>query len=111
MPSDTTRRRQRPGERDRLLLEHAPLVEKVAWRIVGRLPASVDVQDLISAGMLGLLSAVDRYDASRGSFAAYAEWRIKGAILDELRALDHLTRSQRRRAVRTTPAAPGLATT
>ena len=85
-------------DRERLLREHARLVKKVAYRIVSRLPASVDVEDLISAGMIGLLTAADRYDPSRGPFEAFAEWRIKGAILDELRTYDHLTRTQRQRA-------------
>ena len=64
----------------------------------GRLPESVDVDDLISAGMIGLLTAADRYDPGRGPFEAFAEWRIKGAILDELRTFDHLTRTQRQKA-------------
>ena len=85
-------------DRETLLMDHAPLVKKVAYRIVSRLPGSVDVEDLISAGMIGLLSAVDRYDPSKGAFDAFAEWRIKGAILDELRTYDHLTRTQRQKA-------------
>jgi RNA polymerase sigma factor for flagellar operon FliA len=85
-------------DRDQMVREHAKLVKKVAYRIVGRLPDSVDVEDLISAGMIGLLTAVDRYEPSRGAFAAFAEWRIKGAILDELRGYDHLTRTQRQKA-------------
>jgi len=85
-------------DRDALVREHARLVKKVAYRIVGRLPESVDVEDLISAGMVGLLTAADRYDPSRGPFEAFAEWRIKGAILDELRTFDHLTRTQRQKA-------------
>lgn len=85
-------------DRDALVRAHAPLVKKVAYRIVGRLPDSVDVEDLIGAGMVGLITAVDRYDPSRGPFDAFAEWRIKGAILDELRTYDHLTRTQRQKA-------------
>ncbi len=85
-------------DRDQLVRDHAALVKKVAYRIVGRLPDSVDVEDLISAGMIGLLTAVDRYEPARGAFDAFAEWRIKGAILDELRGYDHLTRTQRQKA-------------
>jgi len=85
-------------DRDALLRDHAKLVKKVAYRIVSRLPESVDVEDLISAGMVGLLTAADRFDPSRGPFEAFAEWRIKGAILDELRTFDHLTRTQRQKA-------------
>ncbi len=85
-------------DREKLVREHAPLVKKVAYRIVSRLPDSVDVEDLMSAGMIGLLEARDRYEPSRGPFAAFAEWRIKGRILDELRGFDHLTRTQRQKA-------------
>ena len=81
--------------RDELVATHMGLVKKVAYRILKRLPDSVDVEDLISAGMVGLLQATDKYDPVRGPFADFAEWRIKGAIIDELRGIDHLTRSQR----------------
>ncbi len=85
-----------PMDRDALVMEYLPLVKRVAYRIVARVPGRVDVQDLISAGCVGLLTAIDRFDPSRGKpFEVFAEWRIKGAILDELRGHDHLTRGQR----------------
>ncbi|MCB9649745.1 MAG: sigma-70 family RNA polymerase sigma factor [Deltaproteobacteria bacterium] len=68
-------------------------------KVASRVPASVERDALISAGMVGLLDALDRYDGERGvAFEAYARIRIRGAILDELRGLDHLTRTQRRRS-------------
>lgn len=87
------------SERESLIESHLPLVKFVADRIAIKLPASVDRDDLISAGMIGLLDAVDKYDASRGvMFKTYAEMRVRGAILDSLRDLDWAPRSMRRRA-------------
>jgi RNA polymerase sigma factor FliA len=86
------------AEREALILAHLPLVRKVASRIAAHLPASVDLKDLVSAGCLGLLSATERFDPGRGlEFATFAEFRIKGAILDELRSLDTLPRRRRSR--------------
>ena len=85
-------------ERQERVIAHLPLVRKEAQRVARRLPNWVDVDDLVSAGYLGLLSAVDRYDPDRGlSFGAFASHRVKGAILDELRALDPISRRRRRR--------------
>lgn len=79
--------------------DHLPLVRQVAERIARRLPRNVDVGDLVSAGTLGLLDALERFDDARGaSFPAYAALRVKGAILDELRAMDWLPRAARRDA-------------
>jgi RNA polymerase sigma factor for flagellar operon FliA len=79
-----------------LILQHAPLVRYVANRIFMRLPSSVDVEDLYQVGTLGLIDAVSRFDPSRGiRFQTYAEFRIRGAILDELRALDWVPRGVR----------------
>src|SRR3954468_9666006 len=87
------------GEREALVESHLPLVKFVADRIAVKLPASVDRDDLISAGMIGLLDAIDKYDSSRGvMFKTYAEMRVRGAILDSLRDLDWAPRSMRRRA-------------
>jgi RNA polymerase sigma factor for flagellar operon FliA len=88
-----------PGIRDRLILTYAPLVKYVAGRLGSGLPAHVEEGDLISYGLLGLISAIERYDPDRDiKFETYAIMRIKGAIIDELRALDWVPRSVRSRA-------------
>lgn len=85
-------------QRDRLIAEGLPLVRRLAFRLARRLPPNVDVGDLIGAGSEGLVRAADAYDPGRhASFAAYAEMRIRGAMLDELRTLDPMTRHGRRR--------------
>lgn len=82
--------------REQLIADYAPLVRFVAQRIAARLPASIDVDDLISAGVIGLMDAIEKYDPSRDNkFKTYAEFRIRGAILDELRAQDFVPRSVR----------------
>jgi len=87
------------GIRDRLILTYAPLVKYVAGRLGSGLPAHVDEGDLVSYGLLGLIGAIERYDPSRDiKFETYAIARIKGAIIDELRALDWVPRSVRSRA-------------
>jgi RNA polymerase sigma factor for flagellar operon FliA len=76
--------------------ENLPLVRYIAARIASTIPASVELDDLIQTGTLGLIDAVRRYDPSKGiPFPAYARYRIRGAILDALRALDWATRNQR----------------
>jgi RNA polymerase sigma factor for flagellar operon FliA len=92
--------KQRPTSPDRetMVQSYLPLVRRVAHRIARNLPASVDVNDLVSAGCIGLLSAVERFDPERGlDFGTFAEFRIKGAILDELRARDPVPRRSRHR--------------
>ena len=85
--------------RDRLILTYAPLVKFVAGRLGSGLPAHVDEGDLVSYGLLGLIGAIERYDPAREiKFETYAIARIKGAIIDELRALDWVPRSVRARA-------------
>ncbi|MBA3347935.1 MAG: sigma-70 family RNA polymerase sigma factor, partial [Actinobacteria bacterium] len=85
--------------RDRLILTYAPLVKFVAGRLGSGLPAHVDEGDLVSYGLLGLIGAIERYDPDREiKFETYAITRIKGAIIDELRALDWVPRSVRSRA-------------
>ncbi|MDP8910576.1 MAG: RNA polymerase sigma factor WhiG [Actinomycetota bacterium] len=85
--------------RDRLVLNYAPLVKYVAGRVGSGLPAHVDETDLVQYGLLGLMGAIERYDPGRDvKFETYAITRIKGAILDELRAMDWVPRSVRARA-------------
>jgi RNA polymerase sigma factor for flagellar operon FliA len=85
--------------RDRLILTYAPLVKYVAGRHGSGLPAQVEEADLVSYGRLGLIGAIERYDPDRDiKFETYAIARIKGAIIDELRALDWVPRSVRSRA-------------
>ena len=93
-----TRTRDR-AVRDRLILTYAPLVKFVAGRLGSGLPAHVDEGDLVSYGLLGLIGAIERFDPQREiKFETYAIARIKGAIIDELRALDWVPRSVRSRA-------------
>jgi len=92
-------RARTPAERNEIILDHLELVKFVAGRIAARLPSHVELDDLIAAGVLGLIDAVEKFDESRKiKFKTYAEFRIKGAILDELRALDWAPRSTRQKA-------------
>jgi RNA polymerase sigma factor FliA len=85
--------------RDRLMLHYAPLVKYVAGRVGTGLPAHVDVADLIQSGIFGLADAIEKFEPERGlKFETYAMQRIRGAILDELRAQDWVPRSVRGRA-------------
>ncbi|HJV29571.1 MAG TPA: RNA polymerase sigma factor WhiG [Gaiellaceae bacterium] len=85
--------------RDRLILTYAPLVKYVAGRLGSGLPAHVDEGDLVSYGLLGLIGAIERFDPDRDiKFETYAISRIKGSIIDELRAMDWVPRSVRARA-------------
>lgn len=97
--------RQYPGEslpleeRDQLILEHLPQVRLIARRIHDRLPESISLDDLISTGVVGLISAIDRFDPSHNvKLKTYAEYKIRGAILDGLRGLDWAPRQQRKRS-------------
>jgi len=88
-----------PAIRDRLIVTYAPLVKYVAGRLGSGLPAHVDDEDLVSYGLLGLIGAIERFDPDRDvKFETYAIARIRGAIIDELRALDWVPRSVRSRA-------------
>lgn len=87
------------GANDALVTRHAELVKRIAYHLAGSLPPSVDVADLIQAGMLGLLEAAANYAAGRGaSFETYAGIRIRGAMIDALRKLDWAPRSVHRKA-------------
>ena len=88
-----------PEVREQLILEHLPQVKLIARRIHERLPVSVSLDDLISTGILGLIAAIDRYDPAHDvKLKTYAEYKIRGAILDSLRELDWAPRQQRKRA-------------
>lgn len=101
-------------ERTELIVQYAPLVKFLAGRMAMRVPPSVSLDDLVSAGVMGLLDAVDKFDPSRAvKFKTYAEFRIRGAMLDELRNMDWVPRSTRKkvhdmeRAIMTVEAALG----
>src|SRR5580693_8191822 len=90
---------QAAEERERLILEHLPQVRLIARRIHERLPESVNLDDLISTGTLGLIAAIDRFDPRHNvKLKTYAEYKIRGAILDSLRGLDWAPRQQRKRS-------------
>jgi RNA polymerase sigma factor for flagellar operon FliA len=85
--------------REKLILHYAPLVKYVASRVASGLPSSVDQHDLVSYGMFGLIDALEKFEPGRGNkFETYAIPRIKGAIIDELRAMDWVPRSVRFKA-------------
>src|SRR6266568_5646805 len=86
------------GEQERLLLEHLPIVRFLARRIHERLPQHVDIEDLVSAGVVGLMDAFSKFDPGKQvQFRSYAQFRIRGAILDSLRTLDWSPRELRRK--------------
>jgi RNA polymerase sigma factor for flagellar operon FliA len=87
------------AERERLILEHLPQVRLIARRIQERLPESIVLEDLISTGVIGLIAAIDHFDPTQNvKLKTYAEYKIRGAILDSLRGLDWAPRQKRRRA-------------
>jgi RNA polymerase sigma factor for flagellar operon FliA len=81
---------------DHLVVSYAPLVKRIAYQLMARLPASVDVEDLVQNGMIGLLEAINRYEEGMAQFETYAVQRIRGAMLDGLRENDWAPRSLRR---------------
>src|SRR5437660_9737692 len=86
-------------ERERIILEHLPQVRLIARRIQERLPENVSLDDLISTGVIGLISAIDNFDATQNvKLKTYAEYKIRGAILDSLRGLDWAPRQKRRKS-------------
>jgi RNA polymerase sigma factor for flagellar operon FliA len=86
------------GEQEQVLLDHLPMVRFLARRIHERLPQHVDIEDLVSAGVVGLMDAFSKFDpAKKVQFRSYAQFRIRGAILDSLRTLDWSPRELRRK--------------
>jgi RNA polymerase sigma factor for flagellar operon FliA len=86
-------------ERERLILEHLPQVRLIARRIQERLPENISLDDLVSTGVVGLISAIDKFDPTQNvKLRTYAEYKIRGAILDSLRGLDWAPRQKRHRS-------------
>lgn len=81
-----------------IILDHLPYIKRIVNRISARLPSSIETQDLIHAGIIGLITAIERYDPNKNcSFLTYASFIIKGAVLGELRSRDYLSRSIRKK--------------
>ena len=87
-----------PKWEEQMVLQYAPLIKYIASRLALRLPSHISMEDLISSGIIGLIDAVQKFDPSKNiNFKTYAEFRIKGAMLDELRRLDWIPRSVRKK--------------
>jgi RNA polymerase sigma factor for flagellar operon FliA len=87
-----------PKQQEQMVLQYAPLIKYIASRLALRLPSHISMEDLISSGIIGLIDAVQKFDPSKNiNFKTYAEFRIKGAMLDELRSLDWIPRSVRKK--------------
>ena len=85
--------------RDKIVIEHGPLIRYIVNRIAVRLPSHIDLDDLHNTGVIGLMDAIEKYDPDKNcKFKTYAEFRIKGAILDQLRSLDWVPRSVRQKS-------------
>src|SRR6185295_20014387 len=99
MYSTETSERFSEIEREQLILDHLPQVRLIARRIQERLPENISLDDLISTGVLGLIAAIDHFDPAQNvKLKTYAEYKIRGAILDSLRSLDWAPRQKRRQA-------------
>jgi RNA polymerase sigma factor for flagellar operon FliA len=99
MYSSAVQERIPEAERERLILEHLPQVRLIARRIQEKLPDNVSLEDLISTGVVGLIAAIDHFDPAHNvKLKTYAEYKIRGAILDSLRGLDWAPRQKRRRS-------------
>src|ERR671922_2993894 len=89
------------AERDQLIIQYAPWVKFIALRMASKLPSHIQAEDLISAGIIGLIDALDKFNPAREvQFKTYAQIRIQGAMKDELRSLDWASRSMRQKAKR-----------
>lgn len=98
-PNLTEEQKLQPEVRDKIIRDFAPLIKYIATRLAMRLPPHIDIHDLINAGVIGLIDAIDKFDASKEiKFKTYAEFRIRGAMLDELRSMDWVPRSVRQKA-------------
>ncbi len=95
----STVRKPKAQNRDELILRYAPLIKFIAHRLAMRLPSHISIDDLISAGVIGLMDALAKFDPDKKvEFKTYAEFRIRGAMLDELRSMDWVPRSVRQKA-------------
>ncbi|MDM8538697.1 sigma-70 family RNA polymerase sigma factor, partial [Desulfobacterales bacterium HSG17] len=98
MPPETAKTKLSRDQREAMIVEYAPLVKFIAGRMAMRVPASVQFDELVSAGCMGLIDAVDKYDPQKdANIKTYAAYRIKGAILDELRSMDWYSRTMRKK--------------
>ncbi|MGQ9646417.1 MAG: FliA/WhiG family RNA polymerase sigma factor [Thermodesulfobacteriota bacterium] len=89
------------SDREKIILQYTPLIKYIAHRLAMRLPAHIIADDLIGAGVIGLIDAINKFDPGRNvEFKTYAEFRIRGAMIDELRALDWVPRSVRQKATK-----------
>lgn len=97
-PQTSQAAQETPETREALMTAYLPHVKRIVNRMAIHLPSSVDIEDLYNVGVIGLIQAIDRYDASRDNkFITYATHRIRGAVLSELRSRDFLSRSNRRK--------------
>ena len=88
-----------PAVKEEIIVEYAPFVKYIAQKIASRLPPNIELDDMVSCGVIGLMDAIEKFDPSRDNkFKTYAEFRIRGAILDELRSQDWVPRSVREKA-------------
>src|SRR3954469_25198507 len=95
---ESSKQSAQSSTRDKLVMEHLPLVKAIAIRLYESLPVHADLDDLIHAGMLGLIDGAEKFDEHKHIlFKSYAKHRIKGAMLDRLRQLDWASRDLRRR--------------
>lgn len=109
---NATQQNAKLARRDRVVLEHLPLVKAIAIRVHENLPVHVDIDDLVHSGVLGLFDAASKYNPDKQvAFSSYAKHRIKGAILDSLRQLDWASRDMRRRHKQVEAATRELAAT
>ncbi|MDX2469557.1 MAG: FliA/WhiG family RNA polymerase sigma factor [SAR324 cluster bacterium] len=93
--------KQQTNSKEQMVLEYAPIVKHIANRLASRMPSNVDRDDLIQSGMIGLLEAADKFDKDKGvKFKTYAEIRVRGAMLDDLRSKDWIPRSVRESATK-----------
>jgi len=98
MPSAQPKKKSVSLDREALVKKYLPHVKRIVHRMAVHLPAHVEIDDLIHVGVIGLIQAIDRFDASRdNTFLTYAVFRIRGAVLSELRSRDFLSRSSRKK--------------
>lgn len=95
----STVRKPKTQDRDEMILQYTPLIKYIAHRLAIRLPSHISINDLISAGVIGLMDALTKFDPGKKvEFKTYAEFRIRGAMIDELRSMDWVPRSVRQKA-------------